>query len=534
MRPIYEIAKRLGVPARWVEPYGLYKAKISLEGCARLRSRARRRGRLVNVTAITPTSAGEGKTCTAIGLTQALGRLGSRVVLCLREPSLGPLLGVKGGATGAGRAQVVPAEEINLHFTGDLHAITTAHNFLAAVVDNHIVQGNRLGLDPVRETLRRAIDIPDRSLRHIVTGIGGKANGIPRESGFDITAASEIMAVVALARHLDDLQARLGRMIVAYTTAGKPVTAKALNIVGALSVILKDAIKPNLVQTLEGQPTFVHAGPFANVSHGNSSVIATDLGLRLSDIVITESGFGTDLGTEKFCDIVCPQAGFAPDAIVLVVSVRALKMHGGAEGGLANLRWHLQIVQRFGLTSVVAINRFPGDTPAELRVIQRCCRQLQVPCAISEVVARGGSGGTALARLLLATLRRRRAKKFSPLYRSGDSLEDKLQTIAREIYGADGVKWDRLAEEDLRRLTQQGFGHLPVNVAKTHLSLSDEPSLKGAPTGWKLRVRELRVSAGAGFVVALCGKTTFMPGLPKHPLAEQLRLSRAGKVVGLE
>lgn len=500
---------------------------------------------MVVVTSMTATPAGEGKTCTAIGLTQGLWATGRRAVLCLREPSLGPLLGFKGGGTGTGKAQVVPAEDINLHFTGDLHAITTAHNLLAAIVDNHLVHGNKLGIDPVGEPLRRALDIPDRQLRRIISGLGGRGGGLPRESGFDITAASEIMAVIALASDLDDLKRRLGRMLVGFNERGAPVPARALQIVGAMAVILKDALKPNLVQTQEGHPVLVHAGPFANVSHGSSSIIALQLGLRTAQYVITESGFGADLGAEKFFDIVCPQAHLKPDAAVLVVSVRALKSHGGLapdqlgqedlralEAGCVNLERHLQTIRIFGVPAVVAINRFPTDTPGELQALEFYCRQRQVPVAVSEAVTKGGAGGVALAEALAETITHA-PSKFKPLYAASLPAVEKLELIARRVYGADGLDLDRKAEEDLARWERLGYGRLPVNVAKTQLSLTDNPARKGAPTGWRLRVREVRLAAGAGFLVALCGKTTFMPGLPEHPLAERLDVTKAGDVVGL-
>ena len=543
MLPIAKIASQLGLRGSALELYGPHIAKIRLTALRKLHGRFR--GKLINITAINPTPAGEGKTCTAIGLTQALGRLKQRVALCLREPSLGPLLGVKGGATGAGRARVVPSEAINLHFTGDIHAIGTAHNFLAACVDNAIVQGNALHLDPSGESLRRAIDIPDRQLRRIVSGLGGRGNGVPRESGFDITAASEIMSVMALAEDLEDLKRRLGRMIVGYTKSGEAVRAASLNITGALAVILRDALQPNLVQTIEGQPAFVHTGPFANVSHGNSSVIATQLALRTADYVITESGFGSDLGSEKLFDIVCPQARLRPDVAVVVVSLRALKSHGGValkdvhrpnrealEAGLANLDRHLDIVSRFRVPAVVALNRFPQDTVSELRLVERHVETRGVPVEISDVVKRGGAGGVALARAVLTVLKRT-PSDFQPLYEPQLSLRDKIERIATEVYGADGVRFDRKAEDELAHLTRLGFGRLPVNIAKTHLSLSDDPSLKGAPTGWFLRVREVRVAAGAGFVIALCGKTTFMPGLPREPLAKDLDVTSEGRIVGL-
>ena len=543
MLPIGKIASQLGLRESSLELYGPYIAKIRLSTLRKLRGPFR--GKLINITAINPTPAGEGKTCTAIGLTQALGRLKKRVALCLREPSLGPLLGVKGGATGSARSRVVPSEAINLHFTGDIHAIGTAHNFLAACVDNAIVQGNTLGLDPTGESLRRAMDIPDRQLRHIVSGLGGRGNGVPRESGFDITAASEIMAVMAMAEDLPDLKARLGRMIVGYTKQGEAVRAASLKIIGAMAVILRDALQPNLVQTLEGQPAFVHTGPFANVSHGNSSVIATKLALRTADYVITESGFGSDLGSEKLFDIVCPQAKLKPDAAVIVVSLRALKSHGGValkdvgradskalRTGLANLDRHLDIVNRFRVPAVVALNRFPQDRAGELRQVLSYVQAKRVPVEMSDVVKRGGAGGIALARAVLGVLKRT-PSRFQPLYEPSVSLRDKIERIALDVYGADGVRFDRRAEDQLAHLTRLGFGALPVNVAKTHLSLSDDPALKGAPTGWFLRVREVRVAAGAGFVIALCGKTTFMPGLPREPLAAELDVTSEGRIVGL-
>lgn len=542
MLPIANVASQLGLREAALELYGPHIAKVRLSA---LRAASRRRGKLINITAINPTPAGEGKTCTAIGLTQALGRLRKRVALCLREPSLGPLLGVKGGATGAGRARVVPSDAINLHFTGDIHAIGTAHNFLAACVDNAIVQGNRLNLDPTGESLRRAIDIPDRQLRHIVSGLGGRANGLPRESGFDITAASEIMAIMALATDLEDLKARLGRIIIGYTKQGVPVRASALRIIGAMAVILKDALLPNMVQTLEGQPALVHTGPFANVSHGNSSVIATRLALGRADYVITESGFGTDLGTEKFFDIVCPMARLRPDLAVVVVSLRALRVHGGVEvehaarpnaealgRGLCNLDRHLDILERFRVPAVVALNRFPKDAIAELRLVQGHVARRGVAAEVSDVVARGSAGGLALARAVLQTLRTR-PSRFQPLYSPGLSLRAKIERIATAVYGAAGVAFDRRAEDELAHFERLGFGRLPVNIAKSHLSFSDDPSLKGAPSGWRLHVREVRVAAGAGFVIALCGKTTFMPGLPKEPLAKHLDVTREGRIVGL-
>ena len=543
MRPIAEIAHSAGLTEEDYEPYGRYKAKVHLDLYERLKDRPD--GKLIYVTAITPTPAGEGKTCTAVGLTQALGRLGKRVFLCLREPSLGPTFGVKGGAAGGGYAQVVPMDEINLHFTGDIHAVGAAHNLLAAMIDNHLYHGNELGIDPKRILWRRVMDLSDRALRRIAIGLDGKGDGAARETGFDITAASEVMAILCLAAGLEDLKERLGRILVAHTYGGAPVHARDLKAVGAMALLLKDALRPNLVQTLEGQPAFVHGGPFANIAHGNNSIIATRTALKLADYVVTEGGFGSDLGAEKFFDIVSGQAGIAPSAAVLVVSARALKSHGGLardelgredlaalRRGFANLDKHLANLREvYGLNAVVAVNRFPSDTETELAAIVSHCDELGVPAAVSEVVARGGEGGLALAEAVLAALAR--PNRFRPLYDASLGIKEKLHLIATRVYGADGVDYTPEAEEGLAVLSALGYDRLPVCVAKTQMSLSDDPEKKGAPTGWRLRVRELRVSAGAGFVVALAGKILTMPGLPKNPAAERIDLLADGRIVGL-
>ncbi|MGE5549855.1 MAG: formate--tetrahydrofolate ligase [Bacteroidota bacterium] len=543
MRPIAEIAGKAGLKEDDYECYGRYKAKIDLALYDRLA--ARPSGKLIYVTAITPTPAGEGKTCTAVGLTQALGRLGRKVFLCLREPSLGPTFGVKGGAAGGGYSQVLPMDEINLHFTGDIHAVTAAHNLLAAMIDNHIFQGNDLRLDPKRVLWRRVMDISDRQLRNIVVGLGSKVDGVARESGFDISVASEIMAILCLTSGLPDLKERLGRILVGYTYDGRPVHARDLKAVGAMAVLLKDAIRPNLVQTLEGQPAFVHGGPFANIAHGNNSIIATRTALKLADYVVTEGGFAADLGAEKFFDIVSRQAGLTPDLAVLVASVRALKFHGGVakdnlaaedlnalRAGFANLDKHLaNLRDLYGLNVVVAINRFPSDTERELTAVKAHCEELGAPAAVSEVVARGGEGGLELAESVLAGLEK--PGRFRPLYDLSLSLAEKLHLLATKVYGADGVVYGKEAEKSLAVLTELGYGQLPVCVAKTQMSLSDDPDRKGAPTGWRLNVRELKVSAGAGFVVVLAGSIMTMPGLPKVPAADKIDIFEDGRIVGL-
>ncbi|HEX7712390.1 MAG TPA: formate--tetrahydrofolate ligase [Bacillota bacterium] len=543
LRPIREVAIRAGIDETFLEPYGKYKAKIDLGLYRQLASQPD--GKLIYVTAITPTPAGEGKTCTAVGLTQALGKLGKRVMLCLREPSLGPTFGVKGGATGGGYSQVLPMDEINLHFTGDIHAVTTAHNLLAAMVDNHITQGNELGIEPKKIVWRRVMDISDRQLRNIIVGLGGKTDGVTRETGFDITAASEIMAVLCLASNLEDLKERLGRILVAYNGRNEPVYARDLKAVGAMAALLKDAVKPNLVQTLEGQPALIHGGPFANIAHGNNSIIATRMALKLADYVVTEGGFATDLGAEKFFDIVSPVAGLKPDAAVLVVSARALKFHGGIEKlhlgeenlaalekGFANLERHLRNLHSlYKLPVVVAVNRFPNDTPAELQAISDYCTQLGVPATVSEVVARGGEGGVELAGAVLETLKQ--PNGFKPLYDHELPLRAKIETIATQVYGAARVNYSKEAETALNRLTELGYARLSVCIAKTQMSFSDDPSLKGAPSGWTLTIREIRLLAGAGFVVAIAGTIMTMPGLPKHPSAENVDITGDGEIKGL-
>ncbi|NDD27675.1 MAG: formate--tetrahydrofolate ligase [Proteobacteria bacterium] len=542
--PIDEVAARAGLLPEEVEPYGRHKAKISLSALDRLASAPT--GRLINVTAITPTPAGEGKTCTSVGLTQGLGALGKRVMLCLREPSLGPVFGVKGGAAGGGYSQVVPMEDINLHFTGDIHAVTAAHNLLAALIDNHLLQGNALRIDANAVTWTRVLDISDRALRACVVGLGGRANGLPRETGFEITAASEIMAILALADGIADMKARLARMVVAFDQEGAPVTADQLGATGAMTILLKDAIKPNLVQTLEGQPAFMHAGPFANIAHGNNSVLATRLALKLSDYVVTESGFGADLGLEKFYDIVAPRAGFRSDVAVVVATLRALKAHGGLKdaeqwkkpdaaalrAGFANLDRHLDNVARFGVPAVVAINRFRDDTAEELAMVVDHCRARGVRAEISEVVARGGPGGTALAAAVLETLEST-PSRFAPLYGDGLSIEEKIHRVATTLYGAGSVVYEKKAQRDLGRLVKLGFGNLPICIARTQLSFTDDPSRKGAPTGWEMHVREIRPSAGAGFLVVLTGEILRMPGLPSQPAAVGMDIDENGHITGL-
>jgi formate--tetrahydrofolate ligase len=542
MKPIREIAAKAGIAEEYLELYGNYKAKVNLAINQVMQTKPS--GKLIYVTAITPTPAGEGKTCTAVGLTQSLALLEQKVLLCLREPSLGPVFGVKGGATGGGYSQVLPMDEINLHFTGDIHAVTSAHNLLAALVDNHLHQGNELRIDPKKVVWRRALDISDRQLRHIVVGLGAKGDGVMRESGFDISVASEIMAILCLAADLTDLKARLGRILVAYDLQGAPVYARDLKAAGALTLLLKDALKPNLVQTIEGQPVLIHGGPFANIAHGNNSIIATKMALKLADYVVTEGGFASDLGAEKFFDIVSRQ-GVKPATVVLVASVRALKSHGGVEKaqlnqenlgalavGCSNLERHINNLRNvYRLPVVVAINRFPGDSEAELELLAAKCRELGVRYARSEVVARGGEGGRALAIAVLASLND--PNDFQPLYTLEDSLKTKIAAVATKIYGADGVDYTKEAEQTLQNLTRLGYEGLPVCIAKTQNSLSDDPKLKGAPTGWRLTVREIRLLSGAGFVVAIAGQIMTMPGLPKVPAAEQIDILEDGTIVGL-
>lgn len=541
MLPVAEIASRLGVGEDMVETYGRYKAKLDIHA---LRDKPLK-AKLILVTAINPTPAGEGKTTTSVGLADALSALGKKAVLCLREPSLGPVFGVKGGAAGGGYAQVVPMEDINLHFTGDFHAIGAANNLLSAMLDNHIQQGNALGIDTRKIIWKRCVDMNDRQLRSIVCGLGGKANGVPREDGFDITVASEVMAVLCLATGLGDLKARLARMVVAYTRDDKPVTAADLHAEGAMAALLKDAIKPNLVQTLEHTPALIHGGPFANIAHGCNSISATETGLKLGDYVVTEAGFGADLGAEKFLDIKCRAGGFAPGAVVIVATVRALKHHGGAakaelnqenltalEKGLPNLLQHVEnITQIYGLPCVVAVNAFPTDTPAELKLVEDKCRELGVNVALSEVWAKGGEGGIALAEEVLRLCDQ--PNDFRYCYDVNSSIEDKLNAIAMRIYHADGADLTSNAKKQLRQLTDLGYDKLPICMAKTQYSFSDDAALLGAPRDFRITVRNLKVSAGAGFLVALTGDVMTMPGLPKVPAAEKIDVNESGKISGL-
>ena len=540
--PITDIADACGMDGAYIEQYGRYKAKIDNRF---LKETNRPDGKLVLVTAITPTPAGEGKTTTTVGLADGLRRIGRNAVVALREPSLGPVFGIKGGAAGGGYAQVVPMEDINLHFTGDFHAIGAANNLLAAMLDNHIQQGNALGIDVKRITWRRCVDMNDRQLRSIVDGLGGRMQGVPREDGFDITVASEVMAVLCLASDIPDLKARLGRIVMGYTYDDAPVTAADLKAAGAMAALLKDALKPNLVQTLEHTPALIHGGPFANIAHGCNSVTATRMALKLGDYAITEAGFGADLGAEKFLDIKCRMAGLKPDAVVVVATVRALKHHGGAaraelgredlaalERGLPNLLQHVDNIKNvFGLPCVVAINAFPTDTAAELKLVEEKCRELGVSVALSEVWAKGGAGGTALAEEVVRLCEQPSDFRYS--YALGGSIEEKLETICRRIYHADGVVLTPAAQKQARRLTELGFGELPICMAKTQYSFSDDPSLLGAPRGFTVTVRNLKVSAGAGFLVALTGDIMTMPGLPKVPAAERIDVDENGRISGL-
>jgi formate--tetrahydrofolate ligase len=543
LRPIAEIAAEAGIPADALIPYGRHKAKIGFEALAQRDGRPD--GALVLVTGISPTAAGEGKTTTTIGLGDALNALGTKTMIALREPSLGPCFGVKGGATGGGRAQVAPMEDINLHFTGDFHAITSANNLLAAMVDNHLYWGNGLGLDPRRIAWRRALDMNDRALRSTVTALGGAANGFPREDGFDITVASEVMAIFCLARDLEDLQARLARIIVGTTRDGKSVTARDIKADGAMAALLRDALQPNLVQTLEGSPALVHGGPFANIAHGCNSVMATRLGLRLADVVVTEAGFGADLGAEKFLDIKCRLAGLSPSACVVVATVRALKMHGGVakadlahedvravSRGVANLARHVENMQGFGLPVVVALNRFTTDTPAEIATVQEAVARLGTEAILCTHWSDGAAGALDLARAVRGLIDAK-ASHFAPLYPDAMPLAEKIRTIARRIYRAVDIVLPAGVAQRLVRWEQQGFGHLPVCIAKTQYSFSADPTRMGAPEGHELPVREVRLSAGAGFVVAVCGEIMTMPGLPRHPAAESIGLDAEGQIQGL-
>ncbi len=543
MEPIQEIAKKVGLNEDDLELYGKYKAKISLEAINQLQSKDN--GKLILVTAINPTPAGEGKTTTMIGLSQALNKLGKKSVVAMREPSLGPCFGIKGGAAGGGYAQVVPMEDINLHFTGDIHAITTANNLIAAMLDNSIQQGNPLDIDTRQIVWKRCVDLNDRALRHIVVGLGGKVNGVPREDGFDISVASEVMAILCLATSLEDLKQRAGRMIVAYNHAGEPVTVDDIQATGAVTLLLKDAIKPNLVQTLDHTPVFVHGGPFANIAHGCNSVMATTLAMKLGDYAITEAGFGADLGAEKFLDIKCRQAGLKPDAVVIVATVRALKMHGGVakkdlgeenlealRKGIENLEKHIENIHKYHLPSVVAINAFPTDTEAELQLLKDICLQKGVDVAISEVWAKGADGGIELAEKLLDVLDTQTAN-FKPLYDLDLSIAEKIKVIAREIYGANDVTFTKKVINKMKKYEAQGLGKLPICIAKTQYSLSDDPTLLGRPSGFVVKINDLIPNTGAGFLVAISGDIMRMPGLPKQPAAVNMDIDEDGKIVGL-
>lgn len=543
MKPIKEIAEKVGLSEDDLELYGKYKAKISLEAITKLKDRED--GKLVLVTAINPTPAGEGKTTTMIGLSQALNQLGKKSVVAMREPSLGPCFGVKGGAAGGGYAQVVPMEDINLHFTGDIHAITTANNLIAAMLDNSIQQGNPLDIDTRQIVWKRVVDLNDRALRHIVVGLGGKVNGVPREDGFDISVASEVMAILCLATSLEDLKQRAGRMIVAYNHAGEPVTVDDIQATGAVTLLLKDAIKPNLVQTLDHTPVFVHGGPFANIAHGCNSVMATNLAMKLGDYAITEAGFGADLGAEKFLDIKCRQAGLKPDAVVIVATVRALKMHGGVakkdlgeenldalRKGIENLEKHIENIAKYNLPSVVAINAFPTDTEAELQLLNEICQSKGVDVAISQVWAKGADGGIELAEKLLNVLETKEAD-FKPLYELDLPIAEKIKTIAKEIYGADDVTFTKKVLNKIKKYEAQGLGQLPICVAKTQYSLSDDATLLGRPSGFKVTINDLIPNTGAGFLVAISGDIMRMPGLPKAPAAVNMDIDENGKIVGL-
>lgn len=542
-KPITEIADELGILEEELEPYGRYKAKVSPIVQRRLGEKSD--GKLILVTAVTPTPAGEGKTTVSVGLADGLARLGKKSLVALREPSLGPSFGIKGGAAGGGYSQVVPMEDINLHFTGDMHAITYAHNLLAAMVDNHLHQGNGLGLDSRNIVLRRVIDLNDRALRFIVNGLGGPKNGVPRESGFDITVASEIMAILCLAKDIQDLKDRMGQIIVGYTHHDKPVRACDLEAQGAMAILMKDAIKPNLVQTLENTPALIHGGPFANIAHGCNSLAATQLGLKLADYVVTEAGFGADLGAEKFFDLKCRYGNLEPDAAVIIVSVRALKSHGGVakdllnhenlralEQGFANLEKHIENIGKFGVPAVVAINNFPSDTKKELDLLYEKCSALGVPVAQTEVWAKGGLGGMDLAEKVVETIEKDKAD-FRLLYPDAMPLKDKIATIAREIYGADGVHYNFEALAELAAIEDMGYGQLPICIAKTQYSLSDDPRKIGRPKDFNIKVREVRLSAGAGFVVPITGDIMTMPGLPKRPGACNIDIDAGGRITGL-
>jgi formate--tetrahydrofolate ligase len=551
MKPIIEIAKGMGLEEDEIELYGKYKAKVSLEVLKRLEGEPN--GKYIDVTAITPTPLGEGKTVTTIGLSQALGKLGKKVITCIRQPSLGPVFGIKGGAAGGGYSQVVPMEDFNLHLTGDVHAVGLAHNLCAAFLDNSILKGNVLNIDPATITWRRVVDVSDRFLRNIIVGLGGKEDGFPRESGFDITVASEVMAILALTTSLQDLRKRLGRLVLAYNKDKKPVTAEDIKVAGSMTVLLKDAIKPNLMQTLENTPCFVHAGPFANIAHGNSSILADQIALKLGDYVVTESGFGADCGMEKFMDIKCRQSGLVPDCVVMAATVRALKMHGGLgkvvagkplpkelteenlealEKGCVNLAHCIKIAKYFGVPVVVAVNRFTTDTDAEVELIRKKAKEAGAEDAVpSEVWAKGGEGGTELAEAVIKAADK--PKDFKFLYPDELSIMEKIEILAKKVYNADGVEYSPVALRKIRRFEKQGWGNLPINMAKTHLSISHDPNWKGLPANYMFPVRDIRPSIGAGFLYPLAGEMRTMPGLPTSPAGEKVDIDATGKVVGL-
>lgn len=543
MLPITKIAEEIGLTAEEIELYGKYKAKITENVWERLKDK--KDGKLVLVTAINPTPAGEGKTTTTVGLGQAMKKIGKKAIIALREPSLGPVMGVKGGAAGGGYSQVVPMEDINLHFTGDIHAITTANNLLSAAIDNHIHQGNSLGIDIRQIVWKRALDMNDRALRDVVVGLGGKANGYPREDGFVITVASEIMAILCLASDLMDLKKRLGRIIIGYNYGGQPVTAKDLKVDGAMTLLLKDAIKPNLVQTLENTPCLMHGGPFANIAHGCNSVMATKLALKLGDYVITEAGFGADLGAEKFLDIKCRYAGLKPDAVVLVATIRALKYNGGVnkdqlkeeniealEKGFVNLEKHIENIRKFNVPVMVAINHFDTDSEREVEFVRSQCLKLGVEVAFSQVFSKGGEGGVEMAEKLVKMIDST-TSNFKPLYDENLPIKEKMDIIVKEIYGGEGVVYTQAAEKSIKNIEKMGLDKLPICVAKTQYSLSDNPALLGRPQGFDITVREVRISAGAGFIVAITGEIMTMPGLPKLPAAEKIDIDESGKIIGL-
>ena len=543
MQKITDVAAKLGISEDDIELYGRYKAKLSMDLIRRMENE--KPGKLVLVTAITPTPAGEGKSTTTVGLAQGLHKIGKKVIVALREPSLGPCMGIKGGAAGGGYSQVVPMEDINLHFTGDFHAITSAHMLLSAMLDNHIQQGNALNIDPRRIVWKRVVDMNDRELRNIVVGLGGKAHGVPRQDGFDITVASEVMAILCLANSLHDLKERLSKIIVAYDYSGNPVTAGQIKAHGAMAALLKDAIKPNLVQTLENVPAIIHGGPFANIAHGCNSVMATKTCMKLADYTITEAGFGADLGAEKFFDIKCRYAGLKPDAVVIVATVRALKMHGGVpktelktpnveavKAGLCNLEKHIENVKKFGVPAVVAINIFAQDTAEELEAVREHCAKHGVNVALSDVFAKGGEGGIELAKEVVALAESGKAN-FKPIYELDMPLKEKIETIAKEIYGADGVNYTKEADNALKEFEALGYGNLPVCMAKTQYSFSDDQTLLGRPSGFTITIKNCRIAAGAGFVVVLTGDIMTMPGLPKVPAAEKIDVSDEGVISGL-